>query len=259
MTTKEILHENLTDEQYDAVVDESRNILCLACAGSGKSRTLAYKIAYLISRGEDPESIIAFTFTEKAAESIKRRVADALHKFGFSENNIGAMFIGTVDSFCQKLLGDLDARYRQYDILDQNRLILYVMSRLKEIGLSNGKGYFVRIKELTEAWQTLNNENISLDDVKKYDVDLYNKLRNLSNALEADGYMDFSFAINLAVKELKAIVDKDNTYISKFSLYDNNRFNIKNTTGNRMYSRALEYYEQFLKENHFNRNHTSLC
>lgn len=216
MTTKEILHKNLTDEQYDAVVDESRNILCLACAGSGKSRTLAYKIAYLISRGEDPESIIAFTFTEKAAESIKRRVADALHKFGLSENNIGAMFIGTVDSFCQKLLGDLDARYRQYDILDQNRLILYVMSRLKEIGLSNGKGYFVRIKELTEAWQTLNNENISLDDVKKYDVDLYNKLRNLSNALEADGYMDFSFAINLAVKELKAIVDKDNTYISKF-------------------------------------------
>ena len=38
----------------------------------------------------------------------------------------------------------------------------------------------------------------------------------------------------------------------KASLYDNNRFNIKNTTGNRMYSRALEYYEQFLEENGFN-------
>lgn len=65
MTTEEILHSNLTDEQYAAVIDDSRNILCLACAGSGKSRTLAYKIAYLISRGEEPESIIAFTFTEK--------------------------------------------------------------------------------------------------------------------------------------------------------------------------------------------------
>ena len=54
MTTEEILHSNLTDEQYAAVIDDSRNILCLACAGSGKSRTLAYKIAYLISRGEEP-------------------------------------------------------------------------------------------------------------------------------------------------------------------------------------------------------------
>lgn len=44
MTTEEILHSNLTDEQYAAVIDDSRNILCLACAGSGKSRTLAYKI-----------------------------------------------------------------------------------------------------------------------------------------------------------------------------------------------------------------------
>lgn len=48
MTTEEILHSNLTDEQYAAVIDDSRNILCLACAGSGKSRTLAYKITFVI-------------------------------------------------------------------------------------------------------------------------------------------------------------------------------------------------------------------
>jgi len=46
MTTEEILRANLTDEQYNAVVDESKYILCLACAGSGKSRTLAYKIDF---------------------------------------------------------------------------------------------------------------------------------------------------------------------------------------------------------------------
>lgn len=216
MTTEEILRLNLTDEQYDAVVDKSRNILCLACAGSGKSRTLAYKIAYLISQGKAPESIIAFTFTEKAAESIKRRVADALHKFGLPENHIGAMFIGTVDSFCQKLLGDMDARYRQYDILDQNRLILYVMSRFDKLGLVRGQRYFARIGELTDAWQTLNNENISIDDVKKYDLNLYSKLMKLSELLNADGYMDFSFAINLAVKELKKIINSQNSYIEKF-------------------------------------------
>lgn len=217
MTTKDILHSNLTDNQYNAVIDESRHILCLACAGSGKSRTLAYKIAYLVSQGTSPDSIIAFTFTEKAAESIKRRVAEALHKLELSENNIGAMFIGTLDSFCQKLLGDINARYRQYDILDQKRLILYVMSRLNKLGLrNNGRGYFASIKELTEAWQTLNNENISLKDVEKYDSDLYTQLNNLATSLDSDGYMDFSFAINLAVKELKKIVGEENSYIKKF-------------------------------------------
>jgi len=70
MTIDEILRNNLTEDQYNAVVDSERNILCLACAGSGKSRTLAYKIAYLVSKGASPDSIIAFTFTEKAAESI---------------------------------------------------------------------------------------------------------------------------------------------------------------------------------------------
>lgn len=216
MNIDEILRSNLTNNQYNAVIDDSHHILCLACAGSGKSRTLAYKIAYLISQGRSPESIIAFTFTEKAAESIKRRVAEALHKFGLSENNIGAMFIGTLDSFCQKLLGDINARYRQYDILDQNRLVLYVMSRLKKLGLTTGTGYFARIKELTEAWQTLNNENISLDSVEKYDIDLYEKLKKLSDYLDADGYMDFSFAINLAVRELKKITHKEDSYVEKF-------------------------------------------
>lgn len=216
MTTEEILHLNLTDEQYKAVIDDSRNILCLACAGSGKSRTLAYKIAYLISKGEAPESIIAFTFTEKAAESIKRRVAEALRKFELSENNIGAMFIGTLDAFCQKLLGDINAKYRQYDILDQNCLILYVMSRQYKFGLTNGKGYFKRIKEFTEAWQTMHNENIDLEDIQKFDVKLFERLSRLSDSMSADGYMDFSFAIYLAVQELKKIDKKEGSYIEKF-------------------------------------------
>lgn len=216
MSTEEILHFNLTDEQYDAVVDKSKHILCLACAGSGKSRTLAYKIAYLISKGEAPESIIAFTFTEKAAESIKRRVAEALRKFDISENVIGIMFIGTLDSFCQKLLGDINAKYRQFDILDQNRMILYVMSRLHKLGLSYGSGYFKRIKELTEAWQTMNNENIALEEIKEYNIELYEQLLKLSESMNSDGYMDFSFSINLAVQELKKIDNKEGSYIEKF-------------------------------------------
>ena len=216
MNITEILKSNLTPEQYSAVIDESKNILCLACAGSGKSRTLAYKIAYLVSRGANPDSIVAFTFTEKAAESIKRRVAEALHKFGFPENYIGAMFIGTIDSFCQKLLGNINASYRQYDILDANGLILFVMSRYRNLGLATGSGYFRRIQDLTFAWQTVNNENISYNSIASEDSSLYNSLLKLKEALEHDGYMDFSYAIRLAVEELSKIADKKGTDIEKY-------------------------------------------
>ncbi|MFT4105556.1 MAG: ATP-dependent DNA helicase [Lacrimispora sp.] len=218
MNTEQILRTNLTDDQYDAVIDESKHILCLACAGSGKSRTLAYKIAYLISKGEAPDSIVAFTFTEKAAESIKRRVAEALRKFNLSENYIGAMFIGTLDAFCQKLLGDINAKYRQYDILDRNGLILFLMSRFHQIGLKHGEGRYFKenILPIADAWQTMNNENIELADINQYDPRLFNRLTKLGEILDRDGYMDFSFAIWLGVQELKKITDKENSYIAKF-------------------------------------------
>jgi len=215
---KEILHSQLTDEQYNAVVDGSRHILCLACAGSGKSRTLAYKIAYLISIGESPESIVAFTFTEKAAESIKRRVAEALRKFDLPENYIGAMFIGTLDSFCQKLLGDIDAKYRQYEILDHNGLILFLMSRFYEIGLKHHEGRYFKenVLPIANAWQTMNNENIDLADIEQYNPILFNRLTKLGEVLSRDGYMDFSYAIRLGVAELKKIEEKTKSYIAKY-------------------------------------------
>lgn len=48
---QDILQQNLTDVQYAAAIDNTDEVLCLACAGSGKSRTLAYRIARLIAEG----------------------------------------------------------------------------------------------------------------------------------------------------------------------------------------------------------------
>lgn len=117
----QILRDELTLEQYAAAVDPAREVLCLACAGSGKSRTLAYRIARLLAEGESPPGIVAFTFTEKAAEAIKRRVSQALTVAGLDPTVMGSMYIGTIHAYCQHILGDMDATYRQFDVLDENR------------------------------------------------------------------------------------------------------------------------------------------
>src|SRR5437773_5090634 len=102
-----ILRDQLTDEQYAAATDPVDEVLTLACAGSGKSRTLAFRIARLLAQGEDPKSIVAFTFTEKAAESIKLRVAQALARVAIDSTAVGAMYLGTIHSFCQLVLGEM--------------------------------------------------------------------------------------------------------------------------------------------------------
>lgn len=205
---EKILQRDLTKNQHDVVLDKSENILCLACAGSGKSRTLAYRIAYLLSEGNAPESIVAFTFTEKAAESIKRRVSEALSALSMDETLVGAMYIGTIHSYCQHLLGRIDADYRQYDVLDENRLKLYLLSRygklgLKEIKNSRNSKMFNTIKEVSDAWKTANDEGISFEEIVKSDSDIGVILERIDESLRTDKFIDFSMMIRMAVEMLE--------------------------------------------------------
>ena len=131
-----VLIDNLTPHQRDAANDSGSEVLCLACAGSGKSRTLAFRIARLVAEGQDPTGIVAFTFTDKAAESIKRQVSKALSAAGLDPMFLGAMYVGTIHSYCNNILGEMDARYRQFDVLDENRLKLFLISRYFRLNLN---------------------------------------------------------------------------------------------------------------------------
>ena len=204
-----ILRRALTDEQYAAAVDRGHEVLTLACAGSGKSRTLAYRIARLIAEGADPHQIVAFTFTEKAAESIKLRVAGALQAVGLEPTIIGAMYLGTIHSYCQNVLGQMDAVYRQFEVLDENRLVLFLISRYPQLGLTAlrsrapANGYFHTIRAVSDAWKTLNDEMADLPTVTTTDPQLGDVLTRLRDRMRADQYIDFSMMIRLVAEGLQ--------------------------------------------------------
>ena len=204
------LRNELTSDQYVAAVDPAREVLCLACAGSGKSRTLAYRIARLLAEGQPPEGIVAFTFTDKAADSIKRRVSQALTKVGFDPNVMGAMFIGTIHAYCQNVMGKINAICRQYDVLDENRLKLYFMSRYPQLGLRSfrprvsRKKYFDTIKAATEAWKTANDELLDFAAVSREDPELGDLLFKIREGLHEDQFIDFSLMIRNVVDELQS-------------------------------------------------------
>lgn len=189
--------EGLTEDQARAVIDEARGVLCIACAGSGKSQTLAYRIARLVAEGVPASSIVAITFTDKAADSIKRRIASVLTSTRQSPNLIGQMFIGTIHAFCQNVLQDADAAFRQYDVLDANRFTLYLMSRYYELGIAALRPrfnnlYFRALNEVKSAWNIYRDEGLDLAEIEARDAQVGRTLRAIGEGLQRDQFLDFS-------------------------------------------------------------------
>lgn len=124
------LLENLNAEQKKAVTTLGGPILILAGAGSGKTRVITYRIAYLISQGVNAQNILAVTFTNKAAGEMKERVIKLL-----GEKKLG-LWIGTFHSICARILRreikhiGFESNFSIYDTSDQISLIKEILKLL---------------------------------------------------------------------------------------------------------------------------------
>src|SRR5437868_9205751 len=88
----------LNQQQHAAVTAPPGPSLVLAGAGAGKTRTLIYRVAYLIEQGIPPDRILLLTFTNKAAREMMRRVTDLLG------NELGELWGGTFHSIGHRFL-----------------------------------------------------------------------------------------------------------------------------------------------------------
>ena len=123
----------LNEAQKNPTLHKDGPLIVIAGAGSGKTRVLTYRIAYLMSQGIDSFSILALTFTNKAAREMKSRIADLVGD-GEAKN----LWMGTFHSiFARILRSEADklgypSNFTIYDTQDSDRLI---SSIIKEMGL----------------------------------------------------------------------------------------------------------------------------
>lgn len=125
------IYDTLNGPQKEAVLHTDGPLLILAGAGSGKTRVLTHRIAYLIDeRGVNPWNILAITFTNKAAEEMRQRV-DSLVNFGAE-----SIWVSTFHSMCVRILRRFidrlgyENRFTIYDTDDQKTLMKEVCRKV---------------------------------------------------------------------------------------------------------------------------------
>jgi len=105
------------------------NLQIIAGAGSGKTEFISHRIAYIIYKKlAKPENIVAFTFTERAAEELKFRIRSKIRKLIGHQPDIGDLYVGTIHSFCYELLQEFVPEYRAFDVLDEAKRFSFLSS-----------------------------------------------------------------------------------------------------------------------------------
>ena len=153
----------LSAAQKAVVNHRGSDLQVIACAGSGKTESISRRVADLIREGAEPASIVAFTFTERAAAELKerivRRVADV--KGPKFRDRLGPMFVGTIHAYCFRVLQDHVPRFGNYDVLDEQRHAGLLSREFRRIGLQRLRArHWAPIRDFARTVDVIANEFI---------------------------------------------------------------------------------------------------
>lgn len=205
--------DKLNPQQKQVCIDEG-NILLKACPGSGKTRTLTYKIAYLVEKYIDSKKLnIAITYTNRAADEIRER----LEKVETPEDKV---WVGTIHQFCLEFIIRPYTMYHKrlrkgYHIIDEYVTKQYIEEIIEELGIDIGYSQPFEYPEILEKYQKklLDEKEIDFNDILSISFDLISDKKfiaeNISGIIRTilvDEYQDTN---ELQYKILSSIVRAD--------------------------------------------------
>src|SRR5574344_29098 len=211
------LLDKLNDKQKEAASYVDGPLLILAGAGSGKTRVLTYKIAYLLEQGiVKPWEILAITFTNKAAREMKERVVSLV------EENANDIWLGTFHSVCVRILKreiELLGYTRDFNIFDELDKEKVIKEVLKKLDISDKDYPISYIKyEISRAKDDMKEPEDYLKEVagdfrREKVGQVYVAYQNL---LKTNNAIDFDDIIMLTVKLFLNNPERLSYYQNKF-------------------------------------------
>ena len=210
--------QELNPEQYKAVTQKDGPVLILAGAGSGKTRVITYRIAYLIERyGVSPYNILAITFTNKAAREMRERVESML-----GDESRGA-FISTFHRFCGQILRDraqligYTSSFAIYDEKDTERVIKDCFKDLEMDAKKENPGlYRALISKLKNNMTSPDEYSRMLNPHNPQDRTLLKVYRLYDQKMFENNALDFDDMLVKAVQLLKDHPDVCDFYATRY-------------------------------------------
>src|SRR6266542_2551849 len=153
---------DLNEQQHAAVTAPPGPALVIAGAGSGKTRTLIYRVAYLLEQGIPPDRILLLTFTNKAAREMMRRVADLLGQ------ELRELWGGTFHAIGNRILrshADKLGYERNFNILDREDAKHLITTCVAEAGIDTKAGHFPKAEVLGEVFSLAVNTHESIPEI----------------------------------------------------------------------------------------------
>ena len=213
------IYDTLNEQQREAVYQTEGPVLILAGAGSGKTRVLTHRTAYLIEeKGVNPYHIMAITFTNKAAGEMRERIDKIV---GFGSESI---WVSTFHSSCVRILRrhidriGFDTNFTIYDADDSKSLMKDICKRLEiDTKIYKEKSFLAAISsakdELITPTELMQRALTSSDYAKRKQAEVY---REYQEALHKNNALDFDDLIMKTVELLQSDPEVKNYYQERF-------------------------------------------
>ncbi len=214
------LLDGLNPQQKAAVIHQGPPLLIVAGAGSGKTRVLAHRVAYLLGeRGAHPGQILAITFTNKAAAEMRERVTSLIGR------RAATMWVSTFHSSCVRILRNeatrvgLKSSFTIYDAADSQKLMALVCRELDlDAKRFPPRSFSARVSGLKNELidEDAFAQQASLDPVNPYDQKIAEAYRRYQQRLRQANALDFDDLIMMTVNILQAFPDIAELYRRRF-------------------------------------------
>lgn len=186
-----------TPNQIDAINTVDKNLLIIACAGSGKTQVISERIINILRQGTPPAKVIAFTYTEKAAGELQARVLKLCREQLPDLKGIAEMYVGTIHAWCLNVLQDYKYEFQKFSVLDEIKLKLFVERKFSTIGMKHldmdrfkDTGHFIQLMGILREAEFHNKAEVPQE--------LFTALEAYENALQQHCYLDFTMIMTKA-------------------------------------------------------------